>query len=150
MAFVWFGAATLLVTLLVQYRVYWPEMGALKSDGGLGTVRQILPTPFPSVELNALFVLLWGLAIVAPIVAGWMTGSAVLVRPVRSVWQAQTTLTLYTFVLGIQLLPTTEGLMLALFQLFYWLPVGCFTAHLAAHLTIMVRRIWTRKRAKIS
>jgi hypothetical protein len=138
-ALTWFGAATLLVTLLIQYRAYHPEMGPLEPGGTLMALRRILPAPWPSVEINPLFLALWGVAILVPFVAGWMTGSTVLVRSARAVWQAQTALTLYTFTLGMQLLPTSEGLLLALFQLFYWLPVGCLTAHLAAHRTIRRR-----------
>ena len=138
-AFIWFGAMTLLVTLPIQYRVYRPDMGPLRPEGDLPTMRQLIPAPWPSVEINSFFLVLCGVAVIAPFVAGWMTGSKVLVRPVRAVWQAQTALTLYTFILGMQLLPTREGLLLALFQLCYWLPVGCLTAHMAAHLTIRRR-----------
>jgi len=136
---IWFGAATMLVTLLIQYRVYRPEMGPLSSGGDLPMMRQLIPAPWPSVEINSFFLVLWGIAALAPFVAGWMTGSRVLVRPVRAVWQAQAALTLYTSLLGMQLLPTREGLWMALFQLFYWLPVGCLSAHMAAHVTIRRR-----------
>lgn len=138
-ALIWFGAATLLVTLLIQYRVYHPDMRPLEPGGSLTAMPHLLPAPWPSVEINPLFLVLWGVAILAPFVAGWMTGCTVLVRSARAVWQVQTALTLYAFTLGMQLLPTSEGLLLALFQLFYWLPVGCLMAHVAAQRIIRRR-----------
>ncbi len=138
-AMIWFGMATLLVTVLAQYRVYWPDMRPMELVGIVTLLRHVLPAALSSIEVNPLFFVLWSMMLIAPILAGWVTGSLVLVRSVRAVWQVQTVLTLYTFTLGVHLLPTTEGLVLALFQLFYWLPMGCLCAYLATQVTIRRR-----------
>ncbi len=138
-AMIWFGAVTLLVTLLAQYRLFRPDMSPMEPFGIAATVRHILPPAFASIEVNGLFFALWGIALVAPIVAGWATGRTVLVRPARAVGQAQALLTLYTFTLGVHLLPAPEGVALALFQLLYWLPAGCLCAFLAAQVALRRR-----------
>ncbi|MDX1933654.1 MAG: hypothetical protein SFU56_13740, partial [Capsulimonadales bacterium] len=124
-ALTYFGTATLLVTLLVQLRVYLPNPDPLTFGLSLAQVRQVLPEPLPLPDASPLSILLAGTTLCAPFVAGTLTGMAVPVAPGRAVYQVQTVLTLYTFVLGVQMLPTREGILLGLIQLFFWLPVGC-------------------------
>jgi hypothetical protein len=134
-ALTYFGAVTLLTTLLVQLRVYRPDPEPLTFGLSLAQIRCLVPEPLPLPDGGPISILLAGIAVAAPFVAGALTGASVPVRPARAVYMVQTALTLYTFVLGVQMLPTREGLLLALFQLFFWLPVGCATAHIVAVLT---------------
>ena len=37
-----------------------------------------------------------------------------------------------SYAIGVSLLPVTDGLVFAIFQTVYWLPVGCGTAYLSS------------------
>lgn len=137
-AVTYFGTATLLATSLVQSRVYWPDPEPITFGLTLADVRRIVPEPLPLPDGHPLTVALIMISIFAPILAGALTGATVPVRPARAVYQVQTVLTLYTFVQGFQMLPLRDGLLLGLFMLFFWLPVGCLAAQLTA--------IWTWRR----
>jgi hypothetical protein len=146
-ALTFFGAATLLTTTLVQMRVYWPNPQPLTFGLSVAQMRHLIPEPLPLPDGNPVSVGLAIIAIIAPVVAGWLTGASVPVRPARTVYNVQTLLTLYTFVLGAQMLPMREGVLLGVFQLFFWLPVGCLTAHIAAALTWRRRCRYAPRRA---
>jgi hypothetical protein len=67
------------------------------------------------------------LAVLSPLVAGCLTGLA---RPARI--KAGTTYAILLCVaastgVGLEMLPQTEGLIFALFQLLFWLPAGCLS-----------------------
>jgi len=130
-----FGIATLLTTLLVQLRIYLPNPEPLTFGLSAAQIRHVLPEPLPLPDASPLSVLLAVTTLFAPFVAGILTGITVPVSPARAVYQVQTILTLYTFVLGALMLPTREGLLLGLIQLFFWLPVGCACATVASVLT---------------
>lgn len=131
-ALIYFGSATALTTALVQFKVYWPNPEPITFGLTLADVRRIVPEPLPLPDANPVSLFLLIIAVIAPIIAGVLTGATVPVRPARSVYLVQTVLTLYTFVHGIQMLPIRDGLLLGLFMLCFWLPVGCLTANLAA------------------
>jgi hypothetical protein len=134
-ALIYFGAATALATALVQFKIYWPNPEPITFGLTLADIRRIVPEPLPLPDANPVSLLLLIVAIVAPIIAGACTGTTVPIRPARSVYLVQTVLILYTFVHGMQMLPMRDGLLLGLFMLCFWLPVGCLAANLAAAYT---------------
>jgi hypothetical protein len=133
-ALTFFGGATLLSTVLVQIRVYLPNPEPMTFGLSVAQIRHVLPEPLPLPDASPLSVLLAMTTLFAPFIAGTLTGMAVPVSPIRAVYQVQTLLTLYTFVLGVMMLPTREGVLLGLIQLFFWLPVGCLCATIASAL----------------
>lgn len=134
-AVTFFGTATLFTTLLVQLRIYLPNPEPLTFGLSVAQIRHVLPEPLPLPDASPLSVLLALTTLFTPFIAGSLTGIMVPVAPARAVYQVQTLLTLYTFVLGALMLPTREGLLLGLFQLFFWLPVGCLCASISSVVT---------------
>ena len=147
-ALTFFGTATFLTTVLVQLRVYLPNPEPMTFGLSVAQMRHVLPEPLPLPDGSPLSVLLAVTTLLAPFIAGTLTGTAVPVRPFRAVYQVMTVLALYTFVLGAMMLPTREGLILALLQLFYWLPVGGLCASVASTLTWQKRCGYRFPRAK--
>jgi hypothetical protein len=68
------------------------------------------------------------LSIVAPIVAGLIVGGLAPVKASRGVCRAMAGIIAHSLLAGLLLLPDKRGLFFALFQLFYWLPVGLLAA----------------------
>ncbi len=130
-AFVFLGAAQLLYVVLLQVRVFLPNGAAYALPLSPGAARQLLPDPLPLPQSVLELLSLYGYPIVAPIVAGWFVGVAVPVRAERAVTNALMPIVLYSFVMGVLTLPQTAGVLFALFQLAYWLPVGALAAWLA-------------------
>ncbi|MBC8134451.1 MAG: hypothetical protein H8F28_01015 [Fibrella sp.] len=134
-ALVHFGTATLLAVGLVELRVFRPCYDYILSYYlSPAEVRQLIPEPLPLPDTSPLQVALIVVALVAPVVAGYLTGAAVPVRAVRTVCHVLIPLILFTSVLGAMMLPTREGLFLAACMLFYWLPAGCLAAHISSAL----------------
>lgn len=116
-AFGLFGIATVLNLFAIQH---YAEEGPGVTD------------PFPY---------LLTLAVLAPLVAGCLTGLA---RPARI--RAGTGYAILLCVaastaVGLVMLPQTEGLVFALFQLLFWLPAGCLATLGAATLARQHRRL---------
>jgi len=131
-ALVPFAAATLLTTSLLLLRVFlMPTPEPFMFGLSLADIRHVIPEPLPLPEKNWQSVLLYVVAVVAPDVAGWFTGTRAPVSSASAVYLVQTALTLYTFVFSTLVLPFQEGVALTLFMVFFWLPVGCATAHVA-------------------
>lgn len=80
------------------------------------------------------------LALLAPFAAGGLTGLTAPARPVRAVSCALLLHVLVSFVAGGLLLPKTEGLRFACFQLVFWLPMGCGSAWTVAYFRLLHRR----------
>ncbi|MBC8100960.1 MAG: hypothetical protein H7Z41_00030 [Cytophagales bacterium] len=133
-AVVYFGLATFLATTIIQVRVFNPCLDLFLLGLTPAQMRQIVPEPLPLPDTSPLQAALVVIAVLAPFVAGYLTGSAVPVGAARAVYQAMMPLIVFTLVLGALVLPTREGLLLALFQLVFWLPVGCLVAHAAGPL----------------
>jgi hypothetical protein len=54
-------------------------------------------------------------------------------------------LTIVSFFVGISLLPVTDGLVFAIFQTAYWLPVGCGCAYWSSQLGRKSRARYAQK-----
>lgn len=130
-----FGQATLWGILLVQYRVFSPEPEPFTFGLTLADIRRIIPEPLPLPDRNPWWTIFWLYAILAPFVAGWLTGRKVLIGAGKAVYQVQLLATLMTFSVGAIMLPTTEGIWLAMIQVLWWVPVGTLIAHTVSALT---------------
>lgn len=130
-AFVFLGAAQLLYVILLQIRVFMPSGAAYAFPLSPGAARTLLPDPLPLPQSVIELLSLYGYPLVAPIVAGWLVGVAVPVKAERAVTSALMPIVLYSFVMGVLTLPQTAGVLFALFQLAYWLPVGALAAWIA-------------------
>ena len=132
-ALIWFGQGTLWLALLLQLRLSLKEAGPIHF-GGLSPAqtRALIPEPLPLPEFGPLLTAMCVAVFLFPFAAGAAVGWAVPIRPARSVVLTQLILTVYTFVFGMQMLPAMEGLLLAVAQLVWWLPVGSLTASVVA------------------
>jgi hypothetical protein len=115
-AFAWFGSPTVLCLLLTELYVLYP-----RQEG-------VLP-------------LLFLAALLAPFVAGVLTGISAPARAGRGVYMAVSLLSLVALVAGTLLWPKTEGLLFALFQWAYWTPAGWVSASVAASTARQHRRL---------
>jgi hypothetical protein len=79
-------------------------------------------------------------AVMSPIIAGWATSIGTSGQTGRAVGTVMLALSLESLAVGLLLLPQTEGLSFALFQVLFWLPVGCLCATLTAGLMKSHRR----------
>jgi hypothetical protein len=75
-----------------------------------------------------------------PWFTGLLTGVTTPVRPVPATIRGVGALILVSAATGLQMLPYTEGLYFALYQLLYWLPAGSLAAWLGATLAVCYRR----------
>jgi hypothetical protein len=80
------------------------------------------------------------LAVLAPFLAGTLTGVTAPWRAIRATSDALALLILVSLGSGLLMLPYTEGVYFALFQLLFWLPAGCVSASTAAALARSYRR----------
>jgi len=134
-AFCLFAFAQAMYVALMQVRVFFPSDAAYAIPLNPVKLQRLWPEPLPFPEFSFEFVALVGFPVVAPIVAGWITGRLVPVGAAKAVYLALTPIILYSFVMGVLFLPMTEGILFALFQVAFWLPVGCLMAHLSSSIT---------------
>jgi hypothetical protein len=127
-AFVVFGGAQFFYTTLLQRRVFLPSGMPYHLPIAPGGARAIFPAPLPFPEDSSDLVLLYGLPIVLPILCGLVTGGLVYAHPMRATAFALLPLIVYSFVVGTLILPITSGLIFALFQVAFWVPLGCACA----------------------
>jgi hypothetical protein len=80
------------------------------------------------------------IAVLAPFVAGVLTGFTAPARPVRAVCYALLLHILVSFAAGALLLPQTGGVRFACFQLIFWLPAACGSAWATAYFRLLQRR----------
>ncbi len=148
-AFAWFALPQVLYVLLVHLRVYLPSP-AYAIPLRPADVRAVWPEPLPYPEGSWSFAVAIGFPLLAPIIVGTICGWAIPVGAARSVYHALMPLILYSFVMGALFLPNTEGLLYALFQVVFWLPVGCLCAHLSSKLARKLRlRAYARERERL-
>jgi hypothetical protein len=89
------------------------------------------------------------LAVLAPFVAGCLTGATAPARPVRAVCYALLLHILVSFAAGGLLLPEPGGLRFAWFQLLFWPPACCGAAWAVAYFRLLhrrqrfLRRVWS-------
>ncbi len=114
-AFAWFGAASVFNLLLLQAYAMVPGW-------------------------RAAYLPLFSLALLSPVIAGGLTGGTVAIGSTRAVATVVALLSLHSFAAGVLMLPHREGLYFALFQLLFWLPVGCLSAWGTASLVRHLRR----------
>jgi len=128
------GIGTLLTMILLQIRIYMPGGDALRMPFTPAQVRSVLPDPLPFPQTSPLFYLTLACAVVLPFVLGWMIGRQVPVRAGSAVYRSLSPLILASFLFGCGLLPNTEGLLFAIWQLIFWLPVAALCAYLSSTL----------------
>ena len=88
---------------------------------------------------QALWPLVQCLAVLAPLLAGVLTGLALHPKTVGGVFRAVLALTLASSAAGLLTLPRPEVWQFALFQLVFWLPAGCLSAAVTAALRRQLR-----------
>ncbi len=79
------------------------------------------------------------LAVIAPVIAGILTGLGLHGRTGLGICRAVGTLAVASGVVGLLLLPREEGFQFAAFQLFVWLPLGALSAAVVAGLARQCR-----------
>lgn len=129
-AFSRFAVAHVLFGLLLQFRVFLPSEAAYSLPISPADTRRFLPAPFPVPEDPTFGLLSTAYLLLAPIVAGWLTGLAVPVGASRSAAHAMLPIVAFSFCAGSLVLPMTEGIAFAFVQVVYWLPAGMLAAHL--------------------
>ena len=113
-AFGWFGVFSVLTLLGVEQCALVPNQQAL----------------WPLVQC---------LAVVAPLVAGVLTGLALHPKTAGGVCRAVAALALASGAAGLLILPHPEVLQFTLFQLVFWFPAGCLSATVTASLRRQMR-----------
>lgn len=83
---------------------------------------------------EALWSLVQCLAVVAPLIAGVLTGFALHPKTAGGVCRAMVALALASGAAGLLVLPHIEVSQFALFQMVFWLPAGCLSAGVTASL----------------
>src|SRR5262249_29218099 len=135
-----FGCATLAQMLLLQLRIYLPS-GEPLIQLSPAQVRDFIPKPLPYPEMTPMFFITVGFSVLAPILLGWVVGKQIPVRAASAVYWGFSPFIFGSFLMGCVFLPNTEGLLFAIWQLVFWLPVGCLMAHLSS-------KVARRSRAK--
>lgn len=136
-AYGFFQIAVVLYYLVLQVNVFLPSEAMYRIPWRMSPlqIREIWPEPLPFPDFTPAFFITIGWPILAPVVAGWLVGRLVPVRAAAAVYRGLTPLIIISFVMGALLLPMTEGLLFALFQVAFWLPAGCLAAHISSHLS---------------
>lgn len=144
-AFVVFGLAHLCYTAFLQLRVFLPSGTAYSLPLSPADMRKVVPAPLPLPQAwGTSAVFLFAFPVLAPILAGIVTGWLVPVRAGRAASGAQMPLVLYTFVIGSLVLPDTTGIVFALVQLAWWVPMGALCAACSSRL-LRLRRMRFRE-----
>ena|GEM_PF-3901534 len=126
-----FGCADLLYLGVILFRIYQPSEGVATIPVSPATVRIFLPIPMPFPEPTPSYFFTVVYPILVPIVLGWIVGKAIPVRAHVAVYRTLMPIIIVSFLLGCLLLPNTEGLVFAVIQTVFWLPVGCLTSYVA-------------------
>ncbi len=132
-----FFESTFIGMLILQVRMYAADPRPYTFGLPNSTFRQIFPEPLPLPEASPSWVLLWSYAFLAPLIAGWFTGTKALTGAARAACMIMMPLVIGSFMLGTLMLPTTEGLWFAFVQILWWVPAGALTAHVAS---VLARR----------
>lgn len=131
-AFSYFLLAHLIYIVFLQAYVFDPSGAAYAFSISPGELRHFVPEPMPLPDGPGALIATFGYPIVAPIVAGWLVGWQVPVRPYRAVWHSMLPILVYSFIVGTLLLPVRTGVFFALFEAAFWLPVGAGIAYAAS------------------
>ncbi len=131
-ALFFFGQMAALSYLFLNLRLVFPPSSSLRFGESVHRFDAIgMPLPDGSIWTY----LFLGIVFLAPFVAGWLTGRMAVLHAARAVYHMMLPIIIGTFFLGVALLPSREGLFVALAETLWWLPVGCLTAHVAAAVT---------------
>jgi len=135
-----FGMGNLLAIVLLQAASLFPSDRA-RLPFSPAVVRSVLPDYLPFPELTWQFGAPLFAIFFLPLALGAIVGGQVPVRASAAVYRVMCPVMLSAFLLGCLLLPNTAGLLFALIQTVFWLPMGCLVAHITSTLA-------RRKRAK--
>lgn len=127
-----FGLAAVAYLSLLQFRIFLPSNSAFDLPWSPGQIRRYFPEPLPFPDFSFEFLLMTGIPLLAPPILGWIVGRIVPVRPVAAIYSVLMPMILVSYIVGVLLLPVTDGLIFAVLQSVYWLPVGCLFAGLSA------------------
>lgn len=141
-----FGSANLLFWVLLQMRVFVPSGSAFRGPWSPGQIRQFLPEPIPFPDASPQFLIMTGVPLIAPPILGWLVARAVPIRPHASVYRVLMPLVVVSYLIGILLLPVTDGIVFAVLQTIYWLPMGCGAAFLTERASRRLRAMQVRRR----
>lgn len=136
-----FQIAEVICIFIFQVNVFAPSETGYHIPFSPAQIRTAWPEPLPFPDYSPRFVVLMATPILLPILAGWLVGKWVPVRAAAACYHGMIPLILCSFVLGALMLPMTETLLFALFQIAFWLPVGCLTAHVSSNSS----RGWRRR-----
>lgn len=120
--------------LILQIHVFLPGESMYRIPFSPAQVRDVWPNPLPFPDFSARFFILIGYPLLAPLLGGLIIGCLIPAKAASAVYRGLMPLILISFVMGALLLPMTEGLLFALLQVAFWLPVGCLTAHFSSNL----------------
>lgn len=129
-----FGLATVVYWILLQFRVFLPNYTAIRLPWSPGQIRDFFPEPLPFPDFSIQFLLITGLPLLAPPILGWIVGRTIHLRPHSTIYAVMIQIAIVSYIIGILLLPVTDGLVFAVFQTVYWLPVGCLMSFLSHRL----------------
>lgn len=127
-AFSWFLIAHLGYAVFLQIYVFDPSGAAYSLPISPGGLRRFVPEPLPQPDAPWALMAIYGYPVLAPIIAGILAGIKIPVRAHHAVWNAMLPIVVYSFVQGTLLLPVRTGILFALFQAVYWIPVGAAVA----------------------
>jgi hypothetical protein len=135
-AYGWFQILEVFFFVILQLNVYLPSESAYHVPFGANMapakIRSVWPAPLPFPDLDPRFFMVVALPVLAPIIAGLIVGRMVPTKAAVAVYRGLTPLILFSFLIGALLLPVTDGILFAMLQLVYWLPVGCLSAHVTS------------------
>lgn len=140
-----FGGLQFLCTALIGWRTWNPVGGADDYLVDPARFHDVFPRAIPAPEATASYALLAGLAIVGPLVAGWFVGREIPLRPARAVYEGIAPCVLYSFLVGLLLMPSRDHVALGAVQIAWWLPAAAIAASLAS---IDARRRGWRREAR--
>ena len=108
---------------------------------GLASISTLLFIEWAALEhYNTLMEWIGVLAVLAPFLAGALTGFTAPTRPIGSVCCALLFHIVVSFAAGGLLLPETAGIRFACFQLVFWLPAACGSAWATTYFRLLQRR----------
>lgn len=127
-----FGLAQLVCVVVFQMRVYLPSESVFRYAIRPSLVHEFVPISVPIPELTPLYLLMLLAVVLAPALAGWFVGSRVPIHAARAAYSGMLPCILYSLVMGTMMLPMKELLLFAVWQVFFWLPVGAGVATVAS------------------
>ncbi|RYG37740.1 hypothetical protein EON81_05810 [bacterium] len=129
------GLAQMLYTGMLQLAIFLPSGEGYRLPLSPGIARQLLPAPLPLPQSLPELAALYAYPILTPLVCGWLIGRQVPIRAARAAALAMMPIIIYSFFVGTLMLPVTAGLVFALVQVVWWLPVTALLAEVSRSVT---------------